>query len=138
MLKIIRLLDKPAPNRNNNNNSAFKKINSSRSVSWKNNSNNNVDEFGGDSVKYTKKLKKNFKSQKLFKSRKKPKKRGNLLEFDTKKTGPNLLTFNTKKTSNYLQLILTEALILNILIRNITFGSKLIYQAIQLVEYLVS
>ena len=57
MLKITRLFNKLASSRNNDNRSTFER----------NDSNNEINRFGisGNSVEYTKKLEKLFKSRKL-------------------------------------------------------------------------
>ena len=77
---------------------------SKKSTSEKLRSNNSkVDRFDidCDDVEYLKKSEK-LKVQKLFKSRKKLPKSGNLSKFGTKKTEPSFLTSNIKKTFNYL------------------------------------
>ena len=55
MLKTTGLPNKPAPGRNDNSRSAFSRNNNNKLTFRRNNSNGEVDEFGGDDVKYTKK-----------------------------------------------------------------------------------
>ena len=110
ILKIIKLPNKLALGKNNNNRSALKK----------NNNDNKINRFSdsGNDIKYTKKLKKpknqklcklgKLKSEKLFKFqnlaklKKKLLKSGNLLNFNTKKTDPSFLTFDNKIIFNNL------------------------------------
>ena len=75
MLKTIRLSNKPAFDRNNNNKSAFNRNNNRKPAFRKNNNDNEVNKYdiGRNSIKYTKKSRKLFKSEKskskkIFKS----------------------------------------------------------------------
>ena len=75
MLKITKLLNKPAPSRNNNSWSTSNRNNNNRPAFEKNNSNSEVDGFnvGRYSVEYAKKSGKlsksgKLKSKKMFKS----------------------------------------------------------------------
>ena len=69
MLKIIRLPNKPASNKNNNNKSVSSKNNNNKSIFRKNNSNSKVNGFdiSWNNIKHAKKLRK-LKSKKIFKS----------------------------------------------------------------------
>ena len=67
MLKITRSSNKPAPSRNDVNRSASSKNNDSKPVFGRNDGNSEIDRFGGNGVKYTKKLEKS-KGKKLAKS----------------------------------------------------------------------
>ena len=66
MLKITKLSDKPAPNRNNGNKSAFSGNNNRRPVSMKIDGNSKVNRFNvsKNDVKYAKKLEQLSKSRK--------------------------------------------------------------------------
>ena len=107
MLKTTVSPDKPAPSRNDGNKPAF----------GKNDGNNEIDEFGGNGVKYAKKSGKS-KVQKTSKSRKSAKlgknllKSGNSPNFGATEAGLNFLTPGAKKAFNRLQLIFTKAPIL--------------------------
>ena len=63
MLKTTRLLDKPAPSKNNSNKLAFSRNDGNRLAFKKNNGNNKVG-FGGDNMKHSKKSEKS-ESQKM-------------------------------------------------------------------------
>ena len=124
MLKITRLPNKLAPNRNNNSKSASNKNDNSRPVSEKNDGNSEIDGFGvgKNGVEHAKKLgklsksgksksKKTSKSWNLAKSRKKLSKSGNSTNFNATEARPKFLTPNAKTAFNYLWLAFTEALI---------------------------
>ena len=107
ILKTTGSPDEPASSKNNG----------SRPVSGRNNSNNKVDEFGGDSVEYAKKSgkskgQKTSKSQKSAKSGKNSSKSGNLPNFGATKTEPSFLTPKARSAFNRLRLAFTKALIL--------------------------
>ena len=101
------------------------------------------DDIGGVEIaKKSGKLKgqKTSKSQKLSKSRKskgekskKLSKSGNSPNFDAKDSGPSFLTPKARSAFNCLQLAFTKPRFFDILIWNVTLGSKLMYQAMSLV-----
>ena len=129
MLKTTRSLDKLSLSRNNGSRSAFSKNDNGNSDSKKNKSNSEVNKFGGDNMEHTKKSK---KSKKLSKSRKKPPKSGNSPKFGTKKVGINILISDARIAYNYLWLAFIKAPIFDILIQNVTFGSRMMYRVTQL------
>ena len=104
MLKLIGLLNEPAPSRNNGSKLVSSKNNGNKLIFGKNNGNDEV-EFNDDSIKHTKKSRKS-KSQKLAKFQKlkseKLSKCKNLSNFDTKKIRPSFLTPNAKTAFNHL------------------------------------
>ena len=72
---MIRLFDKPAPNKNNDNRSVFSIDNNSKLAFGRNNSNSDINKFGisKNGIKYIKKLEKlskleKSKSNKTYKS----------------------------------------------------------------------
>ena len=98
MLKIIRLFDKLAFDKNNGNILVFGKNNNNKPASRKNNSNNEFDKCGinRNSLKYVKKLGKLSKlGKKLSKSR-------NSTNFGTMETKPKFLTLDAKTAFNRL------------------------------------
>ena len=111
MLKAIGLSNKPALGKNNGN----------RLISEKNNSDSEVNRFGGNNVEYAKKLGK-LKALKLSKSRKsksensakskKPSKSDNFPNFSAKEAEPSFTNSNARTVFNYLWLAFTEASIL--------------------------
>ena len=97
------------------------KNNGSKQVLRKNNGNNKVDRFDGNSIEYAKKLEKlktsklsklqKSKNKKLAKSKQLSKSR-NSLNFSTKKTKSSFLTFGTREAFNCLRLAFIKASIL--------------------------
>ena len=125
ILKITRSPDKLALSKNNGSRSTSSKNNDSKLAFRKNNSNNKVNGFGigKNSIEYTKKSgklfksgksksKKTFKSRNLAKSRKKLSKSRNLTNFNATGTGPKFLIPDIRIALNCLLLALTKALIL--------------------------
>ena len=118
MKKTIRSPDKPASNKNNGNKPALNKNNNSKPVFKQHHSNNKVDGFGSNKVKYTKKSEKlkklskpkKSKSKKLVKSKKLSKSR-NSPNFDAKKARPSFSIFDARTIFKYLKLAFTKALI---------------------------
>ena len=127
MLKTTGSPDKPAPSRNNSSRSVSSRNKDSRLVSRKNDGDDEIDGFGGNSVKHTKKLGKSksqnlAKLQKLAKSQKLPKsgkskgeklknlsKSGNSSNFGAKDSGQSFLTPKTRSAFNHLWLAFTKA-----------------------------
>ena len=111
MLKMSKLSNELNPAKNNGKRPASNKNNKSTLVSKKNDSNDEVNRFGGNSVKYAKKSE---KSEKLSKSKKlerkklakskKLSKNENSPKFHIKKAGPSFLTPNNKMVFNRLWL----------------------------------
>ena len=55
---MLKMTNKPAPNRNDGSKSASNRNDDSRPVSGKNDGDSNIDRFGGNSVEHAKKLRK--------------------------------------------------------------------------------
>ena len=114
MLKITGSLDKSVPSKNND----------SKQASKKNNSKDEIDKYGSDSVEHAKKSRKSkgqnlAKSGKLsklekFKGKKSKKlsKSGNSPNFDVIEARPNFLTSGAKEAFNCLRLAFTKTPIL--------------------------
>ena len=114
MLKTTGSLNEPTPSRNDG----------SKPASGENDSNGEIDKFGGDGVEHAKKSGKS-KGQKSAKSRKssksgkskgekpkKPSKSGNSLNFGATESGPSFFTPKARSAFNRLRLAFTEAPIL--------------------------
>ena len=114
---MLKITNKPALSRNNGSRSTFSKNNNSKLASRKNDSDGEIDGFGGDSMKYAKKSGKS-KGQKMSKSRKSAKsgknlsKSGNSPNFGATESGSSFLTPEARSAFNRLRLAFTEALIL--------------------------
>ena len=97
--------------------SASSKNNNSRPAFGRNDSDGEIDRFGGDNMEHIKKSEKSkgqktFKSWKSTKSGKNSSKSGNSPNFGVIKSGPSFLTPGARKAFNCLQLIFTKALII--------------------------